>query len=111
MSDLAARILRVKRSGIWQKTIAAVAGVDAMTIKNVVHQHHPPTPESVDRLEEALDEIEGPLCQHLDCREVATVRFTWPEPIARWEVACNDHSETLMDTVLPGLEVEYLGEK
>lgn len=45
-------------------------------------------------------------CQHLDCQQQPRLRFTWPQPIQRQEIACADHGEALMGSFIQGITVE-----
>lgn len=65
-----------------------------------------------DRRARGLDTHQPPtrrvVCQELDCRRRAQIRFTWPEPINRTETHCHRHAQVLLGSRLP-LMYEELG--
>lgn len=49
------------------------------------------------------------ICDHLDCKRTASLRFVWPKPIRRQEAACRHHAQELLSTAVPGVKIEQTG--
>lgn len=48
-------------------------------------------------------------CMHLDCQQQPRLRFTWPQPIQRQEIACETHAVALLQAGVQGLTIEHIG--